>query len=61
MIYPKMLLPFVCGDVERISNMPISEAVDARHIFYRLGDSDVFQYANSNTNVNGLKLVDVLL
>lgn len=38
----------------------MNETVGERHIYYRLGDSEVFQFANKNTKINGMKLVDVL-
>lgn len=38
----------------------IDETVDERHIFYRLGESEFFQYANKNTTINGLKLIDII-
>lgn len=38
----------------------IDESVESRRIFYRLGDSEFFQFANKNTIINGIQLVDVL-
>lgn len=38
----------------------LSEAVDNRYVFYRLGESQLFNYANDMTMVNGKKLVEVL-
>lgn len=38
----------------------VNESVEARTIFYRLGESEVFQYANKNTSINGVKLIDVI-
>ena len=37
----------------------IMENVGPRTIFYRLGESEVFEYANKNTTLNGIKLIDV--
>lgn len=38
----------------------LGEAVGERKVFYRLSDSQVFEYANKNTMVNGQRLVDVI-
>lgn len=38
----------------------VNESVEARTIFYRLGESEVFQYANKNTALNGIKLIDII-
>lgn len=38
----------------------LSETVGERRIFYRLGESEVFDYANRNTMINGRKLIDVI-
>lgn len=38
----------------------VNETVETRKIYYRLGESEIFQYANKNTTVNGLKLIDVI-
>lgn len=38
----------------------INETIGTRSIFYRLGESEVFQYANKNTNVGGIKLIDAI-
>ena len=38
----------------------IMENVGPRTIFYRLGESEVFEYANKNTTLNGIKLIDVI-
>lgn len=38
----------------------VNENVASRIIFYRLGESEVFQYANKNTSLNGTKLIDVI-
>lgn len=38
----------------------VNENVASRTIFYRLGESEVFQYANKNTSLNGTKLIDVI-
>lgn len=46
-----------CSDVMANS---INESVTERRIFYRLGESQLFQYANKNTGVNGAKLIDII-
>ena len=46
--------------LSRVVNNPMNEAVAERKIFYRLGDSEIFQYANKNTVINGQRLVDVI-
>ena len=38
----------------------LGETVGERRVFYRLGDSEIFTYANKNTMTNGQKLVDVI-
>lgn len=38
----------------------LDEAVGERKIFYRLGESEVFEYANKNTTLGGVKLVDLI-
>lgn len=38
----------------------VNESVAERRIFYRLGESEIFQYANKNTGVNGVKLIDII-
>jgi len=38
----------------------LGETVGERRVFYRLGDSEIFTYANKNTMINGQKLVDVI-
>lgn len=38
----------------------LNESVAERKIFYRLGDSEVFQFANKNTTINGEKLINVI-
>lgn len=38
----------------------VNETVESRKIFYRLGESEVFQYANKNTTISGTKLIDVI-
>lgn len=42
------------------SDVLIDESVSARRIFYRLGESELFTYANNNTTTNGQKLVNVI-
>ena len=46
--------------LSRVANIPMNEAVAERKIFYRLGDSEIFQYANKNTVINGQRLIDVI-
>ena len=38
----------------------LTESTATRRIFYRLGDSELFQYANNNTTIAGGKLVDAI-
>lgn len=38
----------------------MNEAVGKRQIFYRLGESELFVYANSNFKAGGLPIVDVI-
>ena len=38
----------------------LDEAVGERRIFYRLGESELFEYANKHTVINGSALVDVI-
>lgn len=38
----------------------INEAVAPRKMFYRLGDSELFQYANKNAVIGGVRLVDII-
>lgn len=38
----------------------INETVAPRQIFYRLGESEVFEFANKNTVINGQKMIDVI-
>lgn len=38
----------------------LGETVGERKIFYRLSDSELFEYANKNTMINGQRLVDVI-
>ena len=42
-------------------SMPIlDEAVGERKIYYRLGESKMFEYANQNTTISGEKLVNII-
>ena len=38
----------------------LDESVGERKIFYRMGESQVFEYANKNTTINGVKLIDLI-
>lgn len=38
----------------------LDETVGERKIFYRLGESEIFEYANTNTSIGGVKLVDLI-
>lgn len=38
----------------------MNETVAERQIYYRLGDSEMFQFANANTKIGGMKLIDLL-
>ena len=48
------LFPFLHRDVS------MNESVNSREVFYRLGDSELFQYANKNIRTGGDRLIDVL-
>lgn len=39
---------------------PIDEAVGTRKVFYRLGESELFQIANNTYRAGGLRIVDVV-
>lgn len=43
-----------------VADNTMNEAVAERKIFYRLGDSEIFQYANKNAMINGQRMVDVI-
>lgn len=53
MLEDKMFIP-ECSDTL------IDETVGERRIFYRLGESEIFNYANTNTMTGGQKLVNVI-
>lgn len=38
----------------------LDESIGERRVFYRLGESELFQQANKNVTINGLKLVDII-
>ena len=38
----------------------LDETVGERKIYYRLGESKLFEYANKNTTINGKKMIDVI-
>lgn len=38
----------------------LDESVGERKIFYRLGDSEIFNYANKMSTINGQKLINVI-
>ena len=42
------------------SPVTLQESVGERKIFYRLGDSEIFKYANKNTTYNGASLIDII-
>ena len=42
------------------SPVTLQESVNERRIFYRLGDSEIFKYANKNTTYNGASLIDII-
>jgi len=42
------------------SKMVLDESVGDRKIFYRLGESELFQLANKNITQNGMKLEDII-
>lgn len=43
-----------------VSDPVLDEAVGTRSVFYRLGESEIFEYANKNTTINGSKMIDVI-
>ena len=47
-----------CPSVESV--LSLDESIGERKIFYRLGESKMFEYANKNTSINGMKLIDVI-
>ena len=53
---PKIFVPFLTHP----SDMTLQEAVEERKVFYRLGDSVIFDYANKNTLINGQQMVDII-
>lgn len=44
----------------QVSDEGLDESVGARSIFYRLGESEIFSYANNHVMLGGLRLVDVI-
>lgn len=46
--------------VPNCSEVVLDEAVGGRSMYYRLGESEIFTYANQHTKVNGLALIDVI-
>lgn len=42
------------------SFVTLDETVGERKVFYRLGESEIFTYANKNSMVNGQHLIDVI-
>lgn len=44
----------------QVSDEGLDESVGARSIFYRLGESEIFSYANNHVMIGGLRLVDVI-
>lgn len=42
------------------SPVVLDEAVNSRKVFYRLGESEFFTYANKNSTIGGSKLIDVI-
>ena len=46
--------------IPEVSIPQLTENVNERHIYYRLGESELFQYANKNTVINGVKLIDLI-
>lgn len=54
----RLIVPSVHSPEE--VDVPISESVADRSIIYRLGDSEMFQYANKHALVGGQPLVDVI-
>lgn len=43
-----------------VSQVTLDESVGERKIFYRLGESEIFEYANKNTTSNGVSLIDII-
>lgn len=60
MIENKDMLPSLSHVDYSSTYNALGEAVGERTVFYRLGDSEVFQYANKNTMINGQRLVDII-
>lgn len=48
-----------CSPIQE-TEYPMSESIGERSIFYRLGESEIFEYANKHTMINGSLLVDVI-
>ena len=38
----------------------LDEATGERRVFYRLSESDMFNYANKMSTINGEKMIDVI-
>lgn len=60
MIDASVFLPSLSYTGKTSYDTVLCETVGERKIFYRLGESEVFGYANHNTMINGKKLVDVI-
>lgn len=56
---PEIFLPELSYPQDNIVTV-LGESIGERRVFYRLGDSEIFTYANKNATVNGQKLVDVI-
>lgn len=64
MIDKRQYLPELSWIREQPEDQPLDEAIGERHIFYRLGESELFNYANKNTILgksgSGQKMIDVI-
>ena len=54
------ILPELTYPQDTYETNELNETVAVRKIFYRLGESEIFNYANDNTMVGGMRLVDVI-
>lgn len=49
-----------CSDIQDDTVTVLGETVGDRSIIYRLGDSEIFTYANQNTMIGGQRMIDVI-
>ncbi|MDE6041159.1 MAG: hypothetical protein K2F99_06225, partial [Muribaculaceae bacterium] len=60
MIEPSMFLPSLSEIDTSEQIFVMGEAVGPRKIYYRLGESEIFTFANQNTKIHGEKMIDVI-